>query len=475
MAAKKPKKFKKKEIPNLQYGILHSQFGHADGVSIVMKQIERVMMEKMNIPKKNLHYLVGRSKEKGGHVTIKKEFWMKEPTNQLMVKRYQKGYGGDYSSEIEPALQHAQNIITDWIKKKNIEVIIAHNTCHPVNFIMSVALYRYYRDALKNNERTPKYILWWHDSHLERPHFKNPAPDVQQYLLDGVPGEFVEYILFINSLQFKDAEKYLLQLDEQRPGFFDGMCQNHTVMYNTADRFIDTYDELHSDKYAQRVEKFIEDFKVKELLEEHNVSLKETMFCLQHTRIVERKRIDFALEYCFELLQKLKKTKALYFLVSGHKDDDSKRKLKNLYRKLCKKYQKKLFLVFAEDYDSKTDIKFEEYPLIFAKLGGFATYFSEIEGFGNNLLEVMASGLIPVVYTYPVFKEDIAKQNFKVIALEDFAITDEALQNTIDVICNSRRKKIWVNKNLKVLSKRFSHDIISMKLKRAIIRERLHL
>ena len=62
------------------------------------------------------------------------------------------------------------------------------------------------------------------------------------------------------------------------------------------------------------------------------------------------------------------------------------------FTKLKEEYKtKNLFLIFAEDYYNKTNITFEEYPKIFAKLRGFSTYFSEVEGFGNNLLEVLAS------------------------------------------------------------------------------------
>jgi hypothetical protein len=114
------------------------------------------------------------------------------------------------------------------------------------------------------------------------------------------------------------------------------------------------------------------------------------------------------------------------------------------------------------------------YPRIFAKLSGFSTYFSEIEGFGNNLLEVLASGLIPVVYTYPVFKKDIAKFKFKCIALDEFKIDKKSIDQTIDIIKNNRKRKIWVNRNLEILRKNFKHQIIARKLKRAIIRERIH-
>lgn len=476
---KTAKKFTKKDIPLLKYGIIHSQFGYLDGVSIVMEQIEHVMTENIGIPKNQIYYLAGRSKHHGKNIVINRKLWVNEKTNRSMIDRFKLGYGVDLIEQIENAITNAKQIIHNFIAKHKIDVIIAHNTSHPVNFVLSVALHRYYRDALAAGEKTPKYILWWHDSHLEREIFQHAAPDVYQYLLHGVPGSFVEYIIFINNLQFKDAEKYFKDLDKLSPGFFDAIYKCHTIIYNTTDTFIDSYDDIESDLMKDRIEVFFDGFGIRELLKKSGVDLSETMFCLQHTRIVERKRIDFALKFCFELLNKKiktgKHTRALYFLVSGHKADGTKNNLKKLHKKLSKEYKiNTLFLIFAEDYDKKTNIKFEEYPIIFAKLRGFSTYFSETEGFGNNLLEVLASGLIPIVYTYPVFVNDIAKYKFKVIALDKFEINEKVINQTLEIIKNNRKRKAWVNKNLKILRRKFPHRLIAFKLKRAIIRKRLH-
>jgi len=474
-----PRKHKKKEIPNLRYGIIHSQFGYPDGVSIVMKQIENVMKKYLEIPEKNIQYLVGRSKTELPNITIRPELWIKDSTNMLMLNHFKDGYGGNRNERIERALRRTEKIIGDFVNRRKIDVIIAHNTSHPVNFLMSVALHRFYRHSLIARKKTPKYVLWWHDSHLERKKFQVRANDVEQYLLHGVPGRYVEYIIFINHLQFQDAQKYLLKLDKLKPGYCESIKSNHTIIYNTTDTFIDSYDDLASDKMKDRIEIFLNDYKIPQLLKANKLTLSQTLFCLQHTRIVARKRIDFALRYCFALLDLKKKkghhTKAIYFLVSGHSADKSKKKLIKLHKRLSKKYKNdKLFLIFAEDFDNKTDIKFEEYPIIFAKLRGFATYFSEIEGFGNNLLELLASGLIPVVHTYPVFINDIAKHKFKLIALDKFEIAEEDLNKTVDIIRNDRKRKLWINRNLKILRRRFSHKIISFKLTRAIIRKRLH-
>ena len=411
--ATKIKKFHKKDVPKLRYAMLHARFGFNDGVSIVMKQIASVMQKEMEIPNDQIFYLVGESKTNSKQITENNLFLDDSPGNRLAVKNYDLGFGGAISEKLEKEITLGKVAIEEFVKKNKIDVIIAHNTCHPVNFVLSVSLSRYYRDMVKKGKKTPKYLLWWHDSHLERDHFSKPTADVSRYLLQGVPGAFVEYVFFINSLQFRIAKDYFLKLAKIRKGFYNQISRSKDVIYNTTDVFIESFKDLK--QIGDGTKTFIGDFKLQELLDENNLSLKNTMFCLQHTRFVDRKRIDFALGYCFEFLAKVNKTrknkKALYFFISGmDSKDGSKRKIISLHKKLSKKYPlDKIFLVAAEDYNST--LLFEDYPRIFARLGGFTTYFSEIEGFGNNLLEVLASGLIPVVYTYPVFKKDIANKD----------------------------------------------------------------
>jgi len=214
------------------------------------------------------------------------------------------------------------------------------------------------------------------------------------------------------------------------------------------------------------------------LLGSKELKLSEVLFCLQHTRVMGRKRIDFALEFCYELLEKLKKRgryKAIYFLISGQDPDGSKKKLVQFNKELQEKYgHENLFLVFAEDYYSKTKLTFEEYPKVFAKLKAITTYFSEVEGFGNNLLEVLASGLIPIVYTYPVFKRDISKCDFKLIDFNRFQLSPVKIKETVDLIFDEDKRRKWVNHNLDVLKKNFNHDLIGVKLVQAITSERGH-
>ena len=474
------KDFKESEISKLRYGMFHCRFGDAEGVSIVMQQIENVLHKNMGVNLKDIRYLVGTSKKKSWRVTENEFISEQHPSNELMYKQnYQVGYGGGSSEKIEVAINQAKKVIEEWVTKNRIDVLIVHNSSHPVNFVSSVALSRFYRDRIAKGKKTPKYILWWHDSHLERESFMNPPRDVENYLLEGVPGKFVEYTIFINSLQFEEAKKYFGKLDIRNPGFLEKMSAHHGIVYNTTDTFIDNARELESSKFNERVSIFMRDFGVNELLKEHKLKQEDVLFCLQHTRMVGRKRIDFALKYAHELFQRLKEKglyKALYFFVSGHDAIGMKQDLIKLNEDLKKEYDTdKLFLVFAEDKYDKTNITFEEYPKIFAKLWGITTYFSDVEGFGNNLLEVLASGLIPVVYKYPVFRKDIEPVGFNLIAFDKFELNNKKFEETIKLLRNKKMRSEWVDENLELLRKNFPHDIIAVKLKEAITAERTHI
>ena len=46
------------------------------------------------------------------------------------------------------------------------------------------------------------------------------------------------------------------------------------------------------------------------------------------------------------------------------------------------------------------------------------------------------------------------------------------MKDMIKIIESDRMKTIWANQNLDILKKKFSHEIISPKLKRAILRRR---
>ena len=464
----------KKDVPKLKYGMIHSQFGFSDGVSIVMEQIESVMKKNMDIPRENILYLVGKSGIKNSRVSENEVLWDRHKVNKKMLSHFERGYGGRLNEKIESSILEAKDSIEEWVKEKKIDVLIVHNSSHPVNFISSIALSRYYRDAAHKKKKTPKYILWWHDSHLEREHFSRPAHDVNNYLLEGVPGRFIEYIVFINRLQMREAKNYFLKIDKRYPGFYKKILSNHNVAYNTTDTFIDSFKDIDKMDNGTRVKRFIKDFNIEKVLKDNGCKFKDALFCLQHTRVLTRKRIDFALKFSYDLLIKSKKNKVVYFLISGQESSGGKYRseLIKLNKRLSKETGRQVFLVFVEDYYNKTKLSFDEYPRIFAKLGGYSTYFSEVEGFGNNLLEVLASGLIPIVYKYPVFKKDIERYDFGLLAVDEFRTNEEVLKETLKIIGSKKIRQQMVEKNLRILKEYFPHKVIASKLTQAIMKKR---
>lgn len=473
MKNKNVKERDKKKLKSLRYAVIHSQVGFADGVSIVMDQIEEVMTKNLHIKKEQIFYLVGKSNHKQKNISEEETFWHKSEINKLVNRHFHKGFGGAISEKIEQEITKAKEAFATFIAENKIDIIIAHNTSHPVNFIYSVAIARYYRDQKKLKKKTPKYILWWHDSHLERERYANPSKDVKNYLLQGVPGKHVDYTIYINGLQFRTARDYYLELDKREKGHYKKMVKNKTIIYNTASTPIKKLSELKQKGYKTRTETMLKELKINAIIKKKKLKLKDMQFCLQHTRIVERKRIDFALKYTYELFSKMKNKKAFIFIVSGHSGDEKgnyKQQLIHLNKKLAKEYNtKNFYLLFKEDY--KTNITFEEMPLLIANLNGITTYFSEIEGYGNNLLEVLAAGLIPIVYTYPVFRKDIKKNGFNLIALKTFEVDPESIEQTIKVIKNTKQRKIDAEKNIHILKEKLSHKTIAPKLARAILKK----
>jgi len=54
--------YEKKDVPDLKYGVIHSQIGFSDGVSIVMGQVENVLNKNLKVPKKTFFILLVKQK-----------------------------------------------------------------------------------------------------------------------------------------------------------------------------------------------------------------------------------------------------------------------------------------------------------------------------------------------------------------------------------------------------------------------------
>lgn len=116
-------------------------------------------------------------------------------------------------------------------------------------------------------------------------------------------------------------------------------------------------------------------------------------------------------------------------------------------------------------------------------MADFVLYTSGWEGFGSMLLRAFAARLPVVVFEYPVFKEDIAPKNVKVVSLGDEIIEERdsaglvklsaevlnrAAHEMIAILTTPDLYRRIVNHNLRAGQKYFSFDVLRSHLREVI-------
>jgi len=122
------------------------------------------------------------------------------------------------------------------------------------------------------------------------------------------------------------------------------------------------------------------------------------------------------------------------------------------------------------------------YPDMYT-MADFVLYPSGWEGFGNQLLEAFAAGLPVVVFEYPVFREDIAPKDVRVISLGDTVLEEtdpaglvrvpeevltHAAQRMTTVLTDQRERKNVTDHNIAVGKRYFSFDVLRSHLSEAV-------
>jgi glycosyltransferase involved in cell wall biosynthesis len=191
---------------------------------------------------------------------------------------------------------------------------------------------------------------------------------------------------------------------------------------------------------------------------------------------VPRKKIEFAIDLSFELERKFIDTgnkKCIALLISGHSGDEQA-----MYKEFLISYFKMkktefpeaaVFMIFGEDIilshrDIIVDKKyynFSEIPSIIASVGGIGTYFSQVEGFGNNLLEMLAEGLPVIINRYGVYKTDLEPLGFKLPHMEDNIMDPNLIETTYKIATDYTFRNQLVFHNLQILSEKLGNQIIS--------------
>lgn len=470
------------DISHLNYGILHSLIGKNDGVSIVIDQTVNAMVHDMGIELGNIFYLAAHSSPRFNAVT-NEILWHKNDVHKTILNLFSETPPEWLDNYIHENALYAKEVIGRFVEENEIDLLIAHNTTHPYNFITAVGLGYYFEELRKNGIIWPKILVWWHDSYFERIRFNNPNKVIKKYL-KYLPGTYIDGLAFINSEQPKLAKKlFEYHKKENNENFFK---YRSVVVPNTSSIDWDWKNyNWNSDKYIfpeqdKYNSSFLKDIGVTDKLHELGFELKDTVFLLQHTRIVPRKKIELAIDFAFRLENKFlekNQKKVIILLVSGHSGDEQvkyKEFLIDYYANIMQdKPDSRVLLFIGENIilshrDIIVDKKyysFYEVPSIIASYGGLGTYFSEVEGFGNNLLEMISFGLPVLINKYPIFKKDIEYLGFNLPAIEDGLITDEVVDEAYELLTNNQLRNKLVQHNLEILENKLDHKIIAEKIK----------
>lgn len=471
-------------IRHLNIGILHSLIGKNDGVSIVIDQTVNAMVQNMGIRLGNIYFLAAHTSPRFNAQT-NEIFWHKNNVHKTILKHYNDDPPPTLDNMIQENAEYAKKIIQDFISRHDIDLLIAHNTAHPYNFITAVALGLYLQEQRQKGIIWPKVLVWWHDSHYERERFKNPNSVITKYL-KYLPGTWISGIIFINSLQEKIAKSYFREYLEGDGEYLDDFFKYRTeIIPNTSDIFWDWRSRDWNDNRIVKPpqdkynDTFLRDVGLLKKVQKKGFELNDTVILLQHTRVVPRKRIERAIDLAFLLdrkFKKEKKKKCVALLISGYSGDEQtpyKQFLTDHFNQRDKKYEaNNVVMVFGENIIlSHRDIivdrkyyKFEEIPAIIAGHGGIGTYFSEIEGYGNNLLEMISYGLPVLINKYNTYKTEIENLGFDLPATESCEITDDLVDRAYQLYYDIRYRNRIVKHNLEVLDRNLSHKIIADKL-----------
>jgi hypothetical protein len=464
-------------ISQLNIGIIHSLIGKNDGVSIVIDQTVNAMIKDMGIELGNIFFLAAHTSPRFNAET-NDIFWHKNDIHKTIIRHFCADAPKGFNELIHTKAIYARDIIKEFVKKHNIDLLIAHNTSHPYNFITAVGLGYFIEELRDEGIIWPKVMVWWHDSYFEREQFSHPNDVIKKYL-KYLPGTEIDGLAFINKSQPELANKLFISLNYQKVEKFfrdrtiivpntcsidwewkDQPWEGDTLIYPPPDNYNDS---------------FFHDIGLMAELENKNMNLNDAVILLQHTRIVPRKKIEIALDFAFRLEARFRQAdrkKCVVLLISGHSGDEEveyKKFLSDYYLSLnSKNPDSNVILIFGEYYilshrDIIVDKKyynFYEIPAIVAANGGIGTYFSEVEGFGNNLLEMASFGL-------PVIIENLG---FSFPAIEKCKLTDDVIEKSFEILTDYKKRNKIVKQNLEVLANKLDNRIIAEKLKPLIIR-----
>jgi glycosyltransferase involved in cell wall biosynthesis len=199
---------------------------------------------------------------------------------------------------------------------------------------------------------------------------------------------------------------------------------------------------------------------------------KQTEVAGQLTAILQDSHRDFVDQKLYNGMKFTRKAR-IVLLLAGRPEAaflDYKQKLFDLFNRL------KINWVYAGDdvrpVRSEEEGHYALHPDMYT-MADFVLYPTGWEGFGNQLLESFAAGLPAAVFEYPVFKEDIAPKEARVVSLGDLCrespeglievpilVLQRAALEIIELLTSRELYQEMTEDNLEVGKQYFGFDVL---------------
>lgn len=293
-----------------------------------------------------------------------------------------------------------------------------------------------------------------HDFWFERDKFLNPKYFFVQEILDSLPPDR-EYILkhqVINSIAEKELSK-----------------RRNIKAERIADYFNFDIVQVEKDSYNSDLKSVLG-------------IAENDLVVLQATRVTGRKGIENAIKFVAEL-QKQFTEKKVHLLLPNFIEADCEEyasKLQKLAATLNVNaiWASQLFMPERRlTAEGRKIYSFWDAYLI----TDLVTYPSFLEGFGNQLLEAIYFHKLPIVFEYPVFREDIKKEGYEYVSLGSTVTAEEdglkfvsdsviakAVSKSLEFMDDVNRLSALTRKNFEIARTNHNHDRLQNDIKEII-------
>ena len=182
----------------------------------------------------------------------------------------------------------------------------------------------------------------------------------------------------------------------------------------------------------------------------------DEILVLQPTRVVPRKGIEYAIELCYRLQERLGRNVCL--VVSHNAGDEGFEYYEGLIQLAAQLAVRVLWIGDRVREGRGNDAKgqkcyrlWDVYPH-----ADLVTYPSLYEGFGNALLETFYFSKPVVVNRYSVYIEDIEPRGFKVVTMNGY-LTDQIVHDAAELIEDKDKAARWGKHNYGICEQYYSY------------------